>query len=268
MDKNKGVALITGASGGIGIEFAKQLAASGYDIILVSRNREKLEKVKNDLESRHEVKAFVLPCDLSEPGSACRLFENYKKTKLPKIDVLINNAGSGLAGKSLNQSIEEVEGLLILNIVSLTDICILFGKDMSENGGGRILNIGSLAARNAVPYFSAYSASKAYVLGYSIALARELKQTGVSVTCLLPGFVRTNFDANAKITSEKYKKMTSRAGMMPDKVAKIGLRALFKNKMVCTAGLANKLTGFFSQFIPRTISSGIMKMYLDNFFGN
>ena len=263
MEKKNKIALVTGASGGIGLEFARQLAARNYDIVLVSRNKEKLAKVKAELETQYNVKGHIIPCDLSRPGSARNLYDNYKQAGIGDLDILVNNAGSGISGESIYQSLDEVDGLMNLNIVSLTDLCILFGRDMATNKAGAILNVGSIAGRNAVPYFASYAASKWYVLGYSLALAAELKSMGVTVTCLLPGFIRTDFDTNARITSDKYKRMAYNAGMMPDKVARMGLRALFRKKVIYTTGLGNKLTSFFTQFVPKTISSRIMKGYLD-----
>jgi len=263
MENVKQTALVTGASGGIGREFARQLAALKYDVVLVSRNKEKLEELKEALEGLNQVTCYVIPCDLSAPGGAQALYNEYQKSGIGPLTILVNNAGTGASGESIHQPLHETEALLNLNITALTELCILFGKDMAERKQGYILNVGSIAARNAIPYFASYSASKWYVLGYSISLARELKPRGVTVTCLLPGFVRTEFDANSQITSEKYKQMSHKSGMLPGKVAKIGIRAMFRKSIVTTAGLQNKISGFFSGLIPRTFSSLVMKNYLD-----
>lgn len=198
-------ALVTGASGGIGREFAVKLAAEGWAIILVGRNEGRLEAARASLSGANAAASVVLPCDLSTPGAAGRLYRACAERGL-SVDLLVNNAGSGVFGDSLSLSPEAVEAMVNLNICALTNLCALFGRDMKARGSGRILNVGSFAGLNATPYFASYAASKSYVLDYTLALRAELSGSGVVVTCLLPGYVRTDFDDNAGIESEAYKK--------------------------------------------------------------
>ena len=163
MEQSRSYALVTGASGGIGKEFALILAAKGKPLILVGRNRAKLEAVKAELIGPETLNTLVIPCDLSEPGSAQRLHASCAEKNLI-VDVLINNAGSGLFGKALDLDLQGIEDMIALNSISLTNLCSLFGRDMEERGTGDILNVGSFAGLNATPYFAAYAATKAYVL--------------------------------------------------------------------------------------------------------
>lgn len=262
MEKQSKTALVTGASGGIGREFARQLAARGYDIVLTSRNKEKLTKLKAEIEQEYGVKCYVMVYDLSKQDSAEKLYYDCKNSYLSELDVLVNNAGAGVCVESIYDTPREANAMLTLNMLSLTDLCILFGKQMADRGIGYILNVSSLNARTVIPYFASYAASKSYVLSYSVALKNELKEKGVVVTCLLPGFVRTNFDENAKIVSSKYKSMAFKSGMQPEKVAAIGLKALFRKKTLVTAGLQNKISGFFSGILPKTLAAKILRNYL------
>ena len=262
MDQKNKTALVTGASGGIGLEFTRQLAARGYDIILCSRNAKKLTRIKDEIEVAYGVKGYVIPCDLSQPESAEKLFTDCRNQGITELDILVNNAGAGLCVESIYDSPAAANGVLTLNILSLTNLCILFGRQMAEQGKGRILNVASLNSRTSIPYFATYAASKSYVLSYSVALKNELKERGVIVTCLLPGFVRTNFDDNAGISSDKYKKMAYKSGMKAEQVAASGLRALFRGRTVVTAGLSNKISGFFTGLMPKTLAAAILRGYL------
>ena len=153
--------------------------------------------------------------------------------------------------------------MLSLNILSLTSLCGLFGGDMESRGSGRILNVGSLAGEFALPYFASYAASKSYVLGYSLALRAELRASGVSVSCLLPGYVRTGFDENAGIASPAYRAFSVRSGMDAARVARIGLRALGKNRPYAIAGSRNKIASCLAKLVPRSALPAMAKPLLD-----
>jgi short-subunit dehydrogenase len=250
-------ALVTGASSGIGYEMTKQLAQKGCSVILASRSKAKLEEIKNEIEKNFTVKAFVLISDLSSLGSAEALYQECKKQGLSP-DILINNAGVGMMGEAVAQNINEVQNMLLLNIVSLTALCRLFGSDMKEKGAGFILNVASMAGLLPIPYFTAYSASKHYVVQYSLALRSELKKSGVSVTCLLPGFTRTNFDQNAGVLPGGYQAFSEGMGMTALQVAKIGLKALFNRRKSVVAGFSNKIGAFFIRFLPKSWLSDVI----------
>lgn len=250
-------ALVTGASSGIGKEFAKQLASRNILPVLASRNVEKLNGLKAEIEAEFGISAEVIPVDLSVPGSAGTLYEECETRGLD-IDILINNAGVGMFGASMDQDPRTIEGMLTLNIVSLTTLSSRFAARMKEKGRGHILNVGSFAGNQPTPYFASYAASKRYVHDFSLALRRELKHTGVRVTCLVPGFVSTSFDANAGIGNPAYLKLSSRGSLPPAAVAKIGLRAMFKGKARVTAGIANKVLVFVVALIPSRPKAAII----------
>ncbi len=260
MDQNKFV-LITGASAGIGFEMARIFSARGYSLILASRNLKKLEEVKKEMESLYRVKVFIISADLSKADAAEKLYFEIEKMGI-SVEILVNNAGSGLIGESVEKNTHEIENMLTLNILSLTTLCNLFGKKMKERGSGKILNVGSLIGFYPVPWFSSYAASKSYVLSYSIALRSELKSYGIVVTCLLPGFVKTNFDDNAGITSSKYKKYSNSNSTPPGKVAATGVKALFAGKAFVVAGFGNKILRLLSSAMPRKTIAGLFKSFI------
>ncbi|MDX9898249.1 MAG: SDR family oxidoreductase [Spirochaetia bacterium] len=255
-------ALITGASGGIGQQFAVQLAEQGWSLILVGRNEARLEAVKDSLAGASAARSVIIPCDLSESGAAERLYAACAEQNL-SVEMLDNNAGSGVCGESRGVAPDAVEAMVNLNISALTNLCALFGKDMKSRGSGLILNVGSFAGLNATPYFATYAATKSYVLEYTLALRSELKGSGVVVTCLLPGYVRTDFDDNAGIQSQTYKKFSRANSLGADEVASIGLRALYRRRAFIIAGARNNMAAFFFGLLPRTAAPAIMKPFID-----
>lgn len=250
-------ALVTGASAGVGREFSRQLAARGAELVLASRNREKLESLKAEIEAGHGISAEVIFVDLSVPGSGVFLYAECERRGL-EVDILVNNAGQGMFGLSTDQEPATIEGLLALNMISLTTLSSMFGAKMRKKGGGHILNVGSFAGNQASPYFASYAASKRYVHDFTLALRRELKGAGVKVTCLVPGFIKTDFDANAGIGNAQYLSLSERGALTPSKVAKIGLSALFKGRAKVTAGAFNKAAGFAASLVPSRIKAALV----------
>lgn len=260
-------AIITGASYGIGYEFAKILANKGFNLILVSRSEDKLSKIQNEFEKQYNIKVFIFPIDLSLTDSAEKLFQYCTDNNL-EIDILINNAGAGLFGETIENSLEDIDRIITLNITTPTKLCKLFASRMALKKFGYILNVASMASLVPIPYFGIYSATKSYLLNFSISLQNELKENNVFVTCLLPGYVKTNFDNNAKITSEKYKNFSKKIGMEPDKVAKIGIDAMLNKKNVIIPGFINKILSIFINFIPKTIIAKLLKDNIKNLIKN
>ena len=195
-------ALITGASCGIGYELSKVFAKNGYNLVLVSRNKQRLEVIAKELENQHDIQAKVIPKDLSKSSAPQELYNDIVADGID-IDVLVNNAGIGINGKFTNLSADKHMELLQLNIVSLTMLCKLFGTDMVKRRSGSILNVASTAAFQAGPLMSTYYASKAYVLLLSEALNNELAQDGVNVSVLCPGPTNTEFAVRADMSSAK-----------------------------------------------------------------
>lgn len=262
MEQSRSFVLVTGASGGIGKEFALQLAAAGRPLVLVGRNTGRLEAVKAELAGPRTAETVVISCDLSEPGAAQRLHASCTGKDLV-VDTLINNAGSGLFGPAIDLDPQGVEAMVNLNISSLTNLCSFFGRDMRKRGFGEILNVGSFAGLNATPFFASYAATKTYVLNYSLALRAELGSAGITVCCLLPGYVRTDFDANAGIESDKYKSFSHANSMGASEVARLGLRALASRKPAVIAGARNRIAAFLFGLLPRSAPPMIMKKFLD-----
>ena len=184
--------LITGASSGIGCEMANQLAAEEYNLILVARTESKLAQMQADLIKRHGILVRYFAIDLSDVNAAMELYKKVKDENLV-VSHLVNNAGVGNYGKFTETPLEEELAMIQLNISSLVVLSKLFAKDMISRKSGRIMNIASLVAFLPMPYFSVYSATKAFVKAFSETLAAELEGTGVVVSSLYPGTVDTGF---------------------------------------------------------------------------
>lgn len=188
--------LITGASGGIGRELARIFAGHHFDLVLVSRNEKKLESLKEELESRFGVKASVIPMDLAQEDAAKKIHEETERRGI-EIDQLVNNAGAGKVGTVTDTDPDVMTDLIHMNITAVTLLCRLYGHDMAARGHGRILNVASITAYAANPYFNVYGPSKSYVLYLSETMRGELRGSGVTVTALCPGPTKTNWCANA-----------------------------------------------------------------------
>lgn len=250
---NRKWALVTGASGGVGKETARILAGKKWNLILVARSQDKLYQLKTELNEKEGIDIRIFPCDLARENASHEVFSFCEKEGL-KVDLLINNAGCGLYGPSIELG-DKTLGMLNLNIIALTQMCMIFGKDMAERREGSILNIGSIAGNQPTPLFASYAASKSYVLNYSLALRHELSQYGVNVTCLQPGYIRTQFDNNCGIESEKYKKFSYKNGMTAYAVAKRGVKAVFSKRSYVRAGFVNKIAAFASGLVPKNFLS-------------
>ena len=245
-------ALVTGASSGIGYEFAKVLAKNKYDIIIVSRNKEKLQKIKKEIEREHKIKVYVYKSDLSKLNEVKKF---YYEVKNEDISVLINNAGVGDFGKFLDISWEKDNEVIDINIKALTFLTKLFSEKMVERGEGKILNVASVAAFQPGPYLAVYSATKSYVLHFSEALAEELKGTGVTVTTLCPGLTMSNFFKRSGISDDEVKTWGNLA--TAKEVAEYGYEMMIKNKIIAVYGLRSKFSIFLKKFLPRNFVTKI-----------
>ena len=236
------VTLITGASAGLGAEFARQCAARGDELVLVARRRERLA----DLAATLPTTAHVFPADLSKPGAAEELFLLVRSAGLD-VETLVNNAGFGLVGRFASLPRERQREMIDLNAGALTELAHLALPAMVERRRGFILNVASTAAFQPGPYFGVYFATKAYVLAFSEALHQELKGSGVHVAALCPGPTATEFGTVAGVRSARFDRFAADA---PGVVA-AGLYGLARNKAVVVPGLVNKLTAQSSRLIPR-----------------
>jgi hypothetical protein len=235
------VTLVTGASAGLGAEFARQCARRGDKLVLVARRRERLDALAAEIGGAH-----VIAADLAAPDAAAGLVAEVEGLGLT-VDILINNAGYGLTGKFASLPLEGQLGMVDLNVRTLTDLARLVVPGMIERRRGGILNVASTAAFQPGPGFAVYFATKAYVLSLSEALHQELKGTGVSVSTLCPGPTRTEFGSVAGMTGKNFDRL---AADTPGVVA-AGLRGLERNKAVVVPGLTNKISAQSSRLIPR-----------------
>ena len=248
--KSHKTALVTGASGGLGLEFARLLAKKKYDLVLVARNAGKLNGIKDALEKEYGVTAWVCPCDLSRVDAALGVYQFAQAHDL-EIDVLINNAGFGDSGRFAECDWQRQYEMVQVDITALMQLTHCFLPGRIERGQGRILNLSSVAAFCAGPGMSVYYASKAFVRSFSEAVAEEVKGTGVTVTALCPGPTATGFEAAADMGSGS--KMFKKAAR-PEDVAKAGLRALRLGKVLCYHGAFTKCMSFLSRLVPRSVT--------------
>jgi hypothetical protein len=254
-------ALITGASKGIGKAIAELLAGRGYDILLVARSSDLLEQVSNEIHTTTNRNCHWLALDLAGDQAAETVFE-WCNTNGFEVAVLVNNAGYGLSGSFENYTAREHADMLQVNMVTLTKLTRLFLPGMLKQSNGYILNIGSTSAYQALPYLSAYAASKAYVLTFSRGLFHELRKTNVSVTCVCPGPTDTNFVNRANVGA-KALKAAERFNMSPKAVAKIALDSLFNRKPEVITGGMNKLSAFFAWLLPKSLVENVAKKLYD-----
>lgn len=244
---SKGSALVTGASAGLGSEFARQLARQGHDLILTARRRDRLDALADELGARHGVRIETIALDLAEPGAAGALMDEVAKRGLA-VNLLINNAGFGLSGALAGQDREAVVRMIDVNCRVLVELCQAVLPGMIQMRRGGIVNLASTAAFQPGPFMAVYYASKAFVLSFSEALHEEVRAHHVHVVALCPGPTATEFFDSAG-TSEDFalRKLTGSA----DKVVRDGLRALERNRAVKVSGLRNAMMAASVRFSPR-----------------
>jgi short-subunit dehydrogenase len=240
----KKVALITGASAGLGVEFARQLASRGHRLVLAARRKDRLEALAKELG-----KARAVAIDLSKGGSAAKLLTDLEAAG-EQVEMLINNAGFGLIGRFAELDAKRERQMVDLNVGTLTDLCRAVAPAMIKRKSGAILNVASTAAFQPGPNMAVYFATKAYVLSFTEALHEELKPHGVHVTALCPGPTRTEFGEVAGFGGNG---LFDRAAMDSPDVVKAGLNGLDKNHAVVIPGLANKIGAFSTRLAPRSV---------------
>jgi short-subunit dehydrogenase len=245
-------ALVTGASGGLGYEFARLLAERGYDLVLVARGGAPMEELAQIAEARYGVQVTVLPKDLSHPGAGGEVAEELAERDL-RPDVLINNAGFTQLARFAESDEDVMLQLLRVNIETLTQLTRRVVPGMVERGRGRVVNMASNAAFQPGPFMACYYASKAYVLNFSIALGEELRGTGVTVTALAPGPTATGFQARAEMENArlvKGRKLPSAAA-----VAEWGWARAEKGRPFAVYSPRWKAFAFGTRFLPRTVAA-------------
>ena len=231
MDHAK-TALITGASSGLGEAYARLHASLGGNLVLVARREERLLALKAELEQAHHVTVHVLAKDLAEPNAPASLFAEVERLGLP-VDYLINNAGLGGQGSLAERSLEDDANLLAVDIAALTALTKLFLPSFITRGSGRILNVSSIASLVPGPWQATYFAAKAYVTSLTLALSEELRGTGVTATVVLPGGMRTGFEAAAKLEGTG---LAAQLTQSPDDVARRSYEAMLRGRRKLIAG--------------------------------
>jgi uncharacterized protein len=252
----KKTALITGAASGIGYELAHIFARDNYNLVLVDKNGQKLSDIASKFRQKFGVVVKNIVKDLSVPTSPDEIFTDVQQASI-KVDVLVNNAGFGNYGLFNETDLTAELKMLQVNLVSLTHLTKLFLKDMVNQGNGKILNVASTAAFQPGPLMAVYSATKAYILLFSEAIANELENTGVTVTVLCPGPTQSAFHeitgmADSQLLKEK--KM-----MSAETVAKIGYRGLMANTTVVIPGVKNKILAELVRFVPRKLVTKVAR---------
>ena len=245
------LALVTGASGGIGAELARELARHGHDLVLAARSVAALEALAAELREAG-AGATVIAADLSKPGAAASLADEIAGRGLA-IEILINNAGLGAAGRFDRCDPARIGEILQVNIVALTELTRLLLPGMVTRGHGRVMLVASVAAFQPGPRMAAYFASKAYVLSLGEALAHELSGTGVSVTTLCPGATATRFftvaGADHSVMARRLRRM-----MRAEDVARLGYRGLAAGRRVVVTGAMNRIVALAGRFMPHRIT--------------
>ena len=249
------VALITGASSGIGRELAQLFAENGFDLVLVARDEGALNGIASQLTARHPVGVTVVPKDLSLSQAPEEIHDTLKRASIA-VDVLVNNAGTQVYGALQDTDPKEQLRLIQINLVALTHLTMLFGREMVDRGGGRILNVASTGAFAPTPLNAIYCATKAYVLSFSEAIARDLEGTGVTVTCLCPGATETRFAKRAGIENVR---LFQAFVMDAREVALAGYRGLMRGKTTVVPGLYNRVLVSSVRFTPRRVVTRIGK---------
>ena len=250
--------LITGASSGIGEEFAKRLDQLGANLVLTARSEDKLLKLAATMNNAH-----VIAGDLSKKEFPEELYSKIKNKGID-IDILINNAGFGYSGKFLDTSMQNYEEMINLNICSLTHLTHLFLKDMVLNNKGGIINISSLASFQPIPYFSIYAATKAFVTSFTLSLYEEYREKNVRILGVCPGYTKTNFNKRAHMSSKPV------AGylMSSKEVVNESLKAYQKGKFIIINGKINRFAKLFTSLIPRKwslkMASSIIRKGMSN----
>jgi len=256
----KKTALITGASSGIGKELAFIHASKNGNLVLVARNIEKLNLIKNELENKYGISVYVIKKDLSLTDSALEVYNEIKKQQI-KVDYLINNAGFGDFGFFIDNNWIKEQQMINLNITTLTHLCKLFLKDMVKRGHGKIMNVASTAAFQPGPTMAVYYATKAYVLHFTEAVANEVEKTGVSITALCPGATASGFQAAAKMEDSNLVK--GKRLPTSKQVAKYGYKSMLRGKRVAIHGFKNYLLANSIRFTPRSLVIKIVRKLQD-----
>lgn len=255
MKTDKNYVLVTGGTSGIGLELSKLFANDGYNLVIVARNEQELENTAVKLKQQYNVDVITISKDLFYPGNAFELYDEIKSRNL-EIDILVNDAGQGVYGEFVDTDINREINIINLNITSLVVLTKQFVIDMKQKGSGKILNLASIAGKVPGPLQSVYHGTKAFVLSFSEAIRNELKDTGVSVTALLPGATETDFFNKADMQQAKIVQ-EGKLGSAAD-VAKDGYKALMSGDDKIISGFKNKMQVAMNNITPDETAAEMM----------
>jgi short-subunit dehydrogenase len=255
MKRKAQTVLVTGASGGIGLELANVFAHHGYDLILVARNESKLHEIANTFQTRFNTRVKVLAADLSYLKTPRDIAKQLQAENLT-VDILVNNAGFANYGAFATNDEQKELDLLKVNVTAPTHLTKLFLPPMLQRGRGKILNVASTAAFQPGPLMAVYYASKAYVLSFSEALSEELDGSDVTVTCLCPGATISGFQERAAMTKSK---LMQNISMDAATVAREGYRALMRGQRVAIPGTKSQLFALTPRILPRSWAAKIVR---------
>jgi len=246
-------ALVTGASSGLGADFARALAARGANVALVARREDRLKQLAGELETRHGIRTRVVALDLGAPGAAHELSDRLRADGVA-VDLLINNAGFGLYGPFLEIDWARERQMLELDVLALVELTKLFAKEMAARGSGFVLQVSSIGAFQPTPSYATYSAAKSFVLSFGEAIAHELRPRGVRVCTVCPGVTATEFLTVAGQRKTLYQRLSM---MQSPAVVRSALRALFRGRTSVVPGLGNKLAAVSMRLLPRRFQAAI-----------
>lgn len=250
-DVNGRTVLITGASSGIGMEMAKEMAAHEANIIIVARRHVRLEQLKMQLQEQFKVEVDVIAMDLAKDESPQELYNQVQQLGR-KVDVLINNAGFGIRDKFIDIDFIKEKQMLDLMVDNLVHITKLFVQGMIQRQSGIVLNVSSVGAFQPTPYYATYAAAKSFVLNFGVALNHELKDTGVQSSVLCPGFTISEFQA---VANDPLDSSVSLPKMTSEQVAKIAVKKMLKGKIVIVPGWVNRINSKLSRIIPISLAT-------------
>jgi short-subunit dehydrogenase len=249
------VALVTGASSGIGREFSLILAHQGFDLVVVGRDRKRLSLLSAAVRELHGRQALVLALDLADPKSPQKIFRECQRRSIVP-EILVNNAGAALYGPFARAGLDENVGLIYLNVMTPVSLTRLFLPSMLERGRGYVLLVASTAGFQPGPFMANYYATKSYLIAFGVALAKETKGSGVSVSVLCPGPTETEFHRRAGI---RHTRAAAMAFLPARKVAERAYREMLQHKTIIIPGLLNKIGSAGSRHLPLSVSAEIVK---------